>query len=474
MSRVTPVLLSLAHLFACASTSTNVGRSVGTVRVTLTIPDTLASTGVVTTQRLSEREVSSKAHQDPKHLFSWLEHVRRADDVDGDPRTITLVLPAQTQGTFVQVRYDTGGKGLDAMLGSDATVGTALVPIAPDVAAVSAALEAPLPRAPKEPCSGPRLEKLVLDAPELVRSGDPGAHVLCVYLPAHYADEPRRRYPVAFALPGFSGLAAQNDGFGARALFDSLGAELGVEAIIVGVETRTPEGTSYLARSARFGDWESYFVQRVLPEIDRRYRTQPRRAVYGHSTGGWNAMSIALRFPGLFVAVGASSPDPLDLDLWLFDAHGALSPHWRAWALAERALGGRGQFTSWAASWSPRVDGLDDLLDVDGDVRPSVLARWRAASPMSFVATPEGKESARRLSSRLFLTAGSADMFDLFRPTARFADALRAQGVDITWVPTALDHFGASDARFTPLVRFLLERLAEPALPCELPRKAAN
>ena len=293
------------------------------------------------------------------------------------------------------------------------------------------------------------------------RSGDDGAHTLCVYLPAHYGDEPERRYPVAFALPGFSGFAVWNDGFGARGLFDSIGAAVGVEAIVVGVETRTAEGTSYLASSARFGDWDSYFIKRVVPEIDRRYRTTQRRGVYGHSTGGWNAVSIALRHPEVFAAVAASSPDPLDLDLWLFDESGALAPRWRAWALAERALAGRGQFTSWAASWSPRQDGADELVDKDGAVRPAVLERWRAASPAAFIRTPTGLAAARRLSGHIFLTAGTADMFDLFRPTERFQQLLGAQGVDARWARTEFDHFGSSE-RFSPLVRFLLEQLAMP------------
>lgn len=435
------------------------------VLVTLSLPPAFPSTGVLTWIPFSAAEVDAKTHEDAAHFFTWLERVRRADDSDGDPRTVTFAVDAPAHASFIQVRFDTGSEGLDALLEPRPSVAQALVMLAPDAASVSAGLHAPPPGAPREACAGPRLEKVVLEAPELRRPGDDGTHPLCVYLPARYAEEPSRRYPLAFALPGFSGLAAQNDGFSARHLFDSVGAELGVEAIVVGVETRTPEGTSYLARSDRYGDWESYFMNRVLPVIDQRYRTAPQRAVFGHSTGGWNAVSIGLRFPDAFTVVAASSPDPLDLDSWLFDASGALSPRWRAWALAEHALGGRGQFTSWAASWSPHTHGADDLVDSTGAVRPAVLERWRSASPLSFTRTPAGKAAAQRLSGRILVTAGSADMFDLFRPSERFVRALQADNIHVTWVPTDLDHFGATDARFRPLVRFVLERLkTQPSL----------
>jgi hypothetical protein len=430
-----------------------------TVTMTLTLPPALPSTGVLTTAQFSAAEVEAKAHEDVKQFYRWLERIRRAEDIDSDPRTVTIALEAPEQPSFVQVRFDVGGNGLDALLGTLPTVAQALVPLTPGVAAVTADLTAPAPRPTREACAGPRLEKIVLEAPDLRRPGDDGTHSLCVFLPADYLQQPTRRYPVAFALPGFSGLAAQNDGFGARGLFDTVGAEVGIAAIVVGVETRIPEGTSYLARSPRTGDWESYFVKRVLPEIDRRYRTEPRRAVYGHSTGGWNAVSIGLRYPDAFVAVAASSPDPLDLDTWLFDASGTVLPKWRAWALAEQALDGRGQFKSWAVSWSPGADGADELIDGNG-VRLVVLERWRSVSPFRFVSTSPGQDAARRLSGRMFVTAGKADMFDLFRPSERFVQALQAQKVNVTWVPTELDHFGASNERFRPLVRFVLERLA--------------
>lgn len=441
--------LAVAGVLACAPL-----RSPGSSEVSLVLPlpPGAPAHGVISTIRFTDDEVDAGVHRNPAQLFVWLERLERAKDLDDEPKVVTLRVARASEPTWLQVFIDGAGNGLDTVFSPRGVV-SGLVRVPPAGQGGGALTVKPL--VAREPCAGPRLTRLVLDAPELVRRGDDGRHSLCVLLPVGYDRSAPRRYPVVFVFPGFSGHAAENDGFAARGLFDRLGAERGVEVIVVGVETRTPEGTSYLARSERFGDWERYVLERVLPEVDRRFRTAPARVAFGHSTGGWNALSLALRYPTLFAAVGASSPDPLDLDAWLLH-EGVAKPRWWHWQRAEQRLGGRGQFTSWAASWSPRGDGFDWLFDDQGTLRADVYARWKAASPLARLEAP----GVSSLSGRLFLTAGRRDMFDLFTPTQRFVEAARARGLAVAWVPTELDHFGATDERFTPLVSFLLDRLA--------------
>ncbi len=373
---------------------------------------------VISTIRFTDAEVAANAHRDLTKLYDWFERLERAHDEDTDPTTVTLQVDAPS---WLRLVVDTTGAGLDAMLED----GTLLR--VPRGARVVETLPGPAARSTKEPCAGARFEKLTLDG-----------HVLCAYLPTSYATEPTRRFPVVFVLPGFGGHAFFNDGFSARGLFD---AYLDTPVILIGVETRTPEGTGYMT-----GAWEQYFVTRVVPEVEARFRTNGRRAAFGHSTGGWNTLSLALRHPELFSAVGASSPDPLDFDVWLFDASGSTRARWFYWQRAEQRLGGRGQFTSWALSWSNNTP----LFDDDAVINRDVLAAWKRASPLSLL---------NKQKVPMFITAGRADMFDLFTPTERFVEAARAKRLDVTWAPTGLDHFGETEARFTPLVKFLLERL---------------
>ncbi|MGV3623895.1 MAG: alpha/beta hydrolase [Archangium sp.] len=360
---------------------------------------------VVSAIPFTEAEIAAGVHSDPKRLFTWLERIDRLRDEDDVATTLTF----STNQPVLQVFVDDRGDGLDALFDRSTLVRPTKGPIT--------LVEKP-PRNSKEPCAGERFEKLTLEG-----------HVLCVFLPLNY--DASTKYPVVFVFPGFSGNAVHNDGFAARHLFDKQ------PVILVGVETRIPEGTAYLN-----GEWETYVVERVIPEIDRRYPTNGKRAAFGHSTGGWNSLSLAMRHPGLFAAVGASSPDPLDFDVWLASGR----ERWFHWQRAEQRLGGRGQFMSWSLSWSNRAP----LFKADGSLDDEVLAKWKRESPLTLMENQKVP---------LFITAGRKDMFDLFKPTERFVEAAREKKLDVTWFPTELDHFGETEARFTKLVEFLLERL---------------
>ncbi len=56
--------------------------------------------------------------------------------------------------------------------------------------------------------------------------------------------------------------------------------------------------------------YESYIVQELIPEIDKKYRTisdRQHRAVAGLSMGGYGAIKFGLKYPEMFVLVGSFS-----------------------------------------------------------------------------------------------------------------------------------------------------------------------
>lgn len=142
---------------------------------------------------------------------------------------------------------------------------------------------------------------------------------------------------------------------------------------------------------------------------------------------------------------------------------GRLHPDVLAWMRVEDRLGGPGQMVSYAAAWSPdesRPRGFAWPADLEtGAVIEEVYGRWRARSPAADLATPEGHARARRLSGNLAITVGRADEFRLFPPAESYMRQLREAGIEVRWLPTALGHFGESEARFEPLAQFLMERL---------------
>lgn len=372
----------------------------------------------------------------------------------------SVVVPRRP--VVLRVVFDTHGEGLESVFGAQPGRYLGEVRIDAGVRSAEASLEGRPYEEPHEACEGPRTTLVTLDDPATRTPSDAGTRRLCVYVPPSYERSPARRYPVIYAFPGFSGWHARGDAWGQRALFDREGEALGVEVIVVGVGTRTAEGSSYLQRSTRFGDWDGFVSARMIAAIDQRFRTLPTRATIGHSTGGWNALAAALHHPDVFTAAAASSPDAPDLDAWLLDGD-AMRPEWLTWLRAESRLGGRGQFVSYAAAWSPdeaAASGLAWPVDLaSGALVPAVYDRWRRASLAAELRTDEGLRQARALSGRIAITTGRRDEFALFAPSERYVAALRAAAVETAWVPTDLGHFGAGPERFTPLVRFLLERV---------------
>ena len=57
------------------------------------------------------------------------------------------------------------------------------------------------------------------------------------------------------------------------------------------------------------GDWGTYVMREVIPQVTQRYGTDPSRlAIGGISMGGFGAYDLALLHPGRFCAVGGHSP----------------------------------------------------------------------------------------------------------------------------------------------------------------------
>ena len=130
----------------------------------------------------------------------------------------------------------------------------------------------------------------------------------CVLLPPSYDSVRTRRYPVLYFLHGLG----QNE----QAMIDS-GAwnvtqdmweqtQLG-EFLIV-----APDGDRSFFIDSRDGKrpYEDFFIEEFMPFVESHYRVREGRSsrgIAGISMGGYGALHLALRHPGLFSAVSANS-----------------------------------------------------------------------------------------------------------------------------------------------------------------------
>ncbi len=125
-----------------------------------------------------------------------------------------------------------------------------------------------------------------------------------VILPVNYKNANEKTlYPVVYLLHGLTG---HFDNWTDKTKLTDYAAKYNY--IIV-----TPEGNNgwYSDSSAAANDrYESYIVQELIPEIDKKFRTIPdknHRAIAGLSMGGYGSLKFGLKYPEMFTLVGSFS-----------------------------------------------------------------------------------------------------------------------------------------------------------------------
>jgi S-formylglutathione hydrolase FrmB len=222
--------------------------------------------------------------------------------------------------------------------------------------------------------------------------GDAVDRDVIVMLPPSYAQERTRRYPVVYALHGYSiGAEQWTHEIHVPQTVEGAFAKGAAEMILVLPDSKTVHNGSMYSSSATTGDFETFIAHDVVSYIDAHYRTMANResrGLVGHSMGGYGASRFGMKHPDVFgslyimspccLAVRGSGPANAASD----DALAAV----KTIADAEKLpFGLRAQLAS-AAAWSPNPDRPPLYLDLPtGPDRETVLAKWAANAPLAFV-----------------------------------------------------------------------------------------
>jgi len=241
-----------------------------------------------------------------------------------------------------------------------------------------------------------------------------------VDLPESYGNG--RLFPVVYALHG---LFESHDFWTRRGLAESL-AKLRAagevpEFIVVSVAARN----SFFLDSP-LGDYETLLTRDLVQHVEGRYDVVPGRegrGLLGVSMGGYAALRIALRHPGLVAAAAAHSA--MLLQEIPSQARGAGEWHMRAF---ERVFG------------SP----------IDPDA-------WADANPLRWA------ESAGPDTPALYFDCGDRDRYGLFRGNRALHETLSARGIDHEFALHPGDHGYEYVLSVLPRsLRFLGSRLGAP------------
>jgi enterochelin esterase-like enzyme len=123
--------------------------------------------------------------------------------------------------------------------------------------------------------------------------GDAVDRDVFVFLPPSYSKERSRRYPVVYALHGYSiGAEQWSHEIHAPQTIEGAFAQGANEMIVILPDSKTIHNGSMYSSSVTTGDFEQFIAHDVVEYIDAHYRTianRQSRGLVGHSMGGYGS-----------------------------------------------------------------------------------------------------------------------------------------------------------------------------------------
>ena len=252
-----------------------------------------------------------------------------------------------------------------------------------------------------------------------------------VFLPPSYAANKTRRYPVVYALHGYSiGAEQWSQEIHVPQTIEGAFAKGAKDLIVVLPDSKTVHNGSMYSSSVTTGDFENFVAHDLVAYIDAHYRTlaaRESRGLVGHSMGGYGASRIGMKHADVFGSLYIMSPCCLSAR-----AAGAFKPEDEAALAAINTPADsaklpfilRAQLASGAA-WSPNPKKPPLYLDLPvGEDQQAVLAKWAANAPLSFLDQYVGNLRHYRA---IALDVGDQD--SLRTDTGKLHDALDRYGI---------------------------------------------
>jgi S-formylglutathione hydrolase FrmB len=225
-----------------------------------------------------------------------------------------------------------------------------------------------------------------------------------VFLPPGYQRDTKRRYPVVYALHGYSiGAEQWTHEIHVPQTVEGAFAKGSQEMIVVLPDSKTVYNGSMYSSSITTGDFEKFIWHDVVNYVDAHYRTIPSResrGLVGHSMGGYGASRIGMKHPEVFGALyimspccmspmTAGGPGPADQmkERAIAGEKKAAAARSPADLAAQSPGFGAAQYAT-AAAWAPDPKNpplFFDLPTKEGVPQPEIMAKYSANAPLAFV-----------------------------------------------------------------------------------------
>ena len=232
-------------------------------------------------------------------------------------------------------------------------------------------------------------------------------------------------------------------------------------AIVVTIQHANPYyDDSYAVNSENLGPYGDAITYELIPYIEKTFRGLGpwARALYGGSTGGWEALGVQVKYPDDYNGTWVSCPDPIDFRMYtvvnIYDDKNAYysqgpwkktpRPGQRDYlgqtrstleqanlmelALATKSRSG-GQWDIWEAVFSPvGADGYPRRIwdKKSGAINPKVAAFWRENYDLGYIMKRDWPTLGPKLRRKITLNVGLSDNFFLNNAVYLVEDFLKS------------------------------------------------
>lgn len=301
-----------------------------------------------------------------------------------------------------------------------------------------------------------------------------------VRLPASYAKDPTRKYPLVLVIPGWGGTHYDLQGSFPMKRY---AMNVGKEKIFVYLnpENQSPFGLHAFVDSRVNGPWGKALVEELIPHLEEQFRIDKdpsQHFVMGQSTGGYGSLWLQLNYPDAFGGCWSVSPDPVDFSSFVgvniyeknvnfytdnkgeerpfFMVNGKPTSTARISANLESFLGDGEQQQAFEAEFGiPDAKGRpQEIFDrVTGKVNEAVVTTWKPYDLGLFI-QKNWKRLESKLNNKVHVYAGSEDNFFLNQAVEAFgkkAASVKATAV-VEIIPKA-DHWSIWSTAFAERVQ---------------------
>lgn len=308
--------------------------------------------------------------------------------------------------------------------------------------------------------------------------GDPTARAVDIYVPVGHDG---RGLPLLVDLVGFtgSGLSHTNwTGFRENLpeRLDRLIGEGHMPPVVVAFpDCFTRLGGNQYINSAAIGAWEDFLIDDMVPAIEQRFGCggNGRRGVFGKSSGGYGAITHALRHADVWAAAACHSgdmgfeicylPDMPAVLRALAGSDSSIERWWRQLEAAKKQSDGAGKVINalaMAASYDPDPSQFLGLrLPVTFDTCEVIEERWANWLRHDPVVAVETQADNLRQLKALYIDCGERDQFNLLYGARRFVRRLNELGVPHRYEEFSDNHSGV-DYRMDESLPYLAQALS--------------